>query len=436
MTGSSCWPGYLGVVASNGCLDLIDHYRLLAYITNCAPRGFKSACSACPELGFADGVARVLGCPDTDPAPWYNPTDPAWVQNVAARFYGPEVISWEPQPVGYVGTSNSRVSHRPRRGKMRIEATVRLWGDGCDATLYGLEWFQRALECQVCSGLQLRTLRSCDVTFDTADPYGTGGNWWRDIFAARILVDPVPAPTDRPDTCCFFRDVDIVIEADDSCEYWVEPSVECVIEAPWLAASAEDANPDVCRCGPLCPCAEPVAACVGDCLPEPVSARAALSAVRVGCYCVPFSSCRKVCEIPSAATPGLSDGVLSVVVASVGAPTENLRIWVWRADASDGPGTSAAAWARWRCRTPCTTIDVGALRADDVLTIDGRDRTVQVARQTETCELEVTSMGDPLFWPTLNCADSFWIAVEYDTYATSPGLTVTTAVYPRECWSA
>lgn len=429
---SSCWPGFLGVVGGGGCVGLVDHYRLLRYVQCAAnPRGFRPNCVICPELGYdSAGAPRVIGCPATDPAPWYVPSDPAWLLDVAGRFFGPEIIRWEPQPFGYVEDDNPRVGHRPRRGKLRIEATIRFWGDGCDATRYGLEWFQRAIECQVCSGLQLRVLRDCDQTFDPLDPANTGGHWWRDLFAARILVEPIVA--DNPGACCSYRDADLIIEASDSCEYWITPSIECVASSPWHVGGEEDQFDD-CRCGPLCPCPVPVPSCVGDCLPSVTNPRDVLAPVSIGCYCVPFATCRKVCELPSSSTPGQSDAVLGITIRSIGAPTRNLRVWVWRADAGPGPDEE---WDRWRCISPCTTIDVGSLLADDVLTIDGRDRSVVVTRQTETCALEVTSMGGPLFWPVLDCADRFWVAVEYDPYTTAADLVVSTAVYPRECWTA
>lgn len=434
MTGFSCWPGYLGVVGGGGCLDLVDHYRLLRYLQCAAnPRDRRANCVTCPELAFADGVLRTIDCPATDPAPWFNPSDPPYLQDVAARFFGPEIISWSPQAAGYVVDGNNpRVGFRPRRGKLRIEARVRLWGDGCDATRYGLEWFQRALECQVCNGVTLRVLRDCDQTFDPDDPLVTGGNWWRDVIAARILVETDP-DEDSPATCCNYRDASIIIEADDPCSYWVTPSVECVLGAPWRSAGDEDAFPGECRCSPLCSCPELTPSCVGDCMPLISDPRNVLAPISIGCYCVPFSSCRKVCEIPSNSTPGLSDAVLGLTIASIAAATRNLRIWLWRADAGPGPDLE---WDRWRCIPPCTTIDVGSLLADDVLTIDGRNRSAIVTRQIETCNIEVTSMGGPLFWPTLNCADRFWVGVEYDTYTTAPDLEVRTVVYPRECWTS
>lgn len=435
MTGFSCWPGYLGVTSGGVCLDLVDHHRLFAYLSNCTAnqQAYRVRCQACPELGFTEGgIPRVIGCPDTDPAPWYNPSDPPYLLDVASRFYGPEIIEWNPLPVGYSGDSSERVSHRPRRGKLRIEARVRLWGDGCDATLYGLEWFQRTLECQTCNGVGLTTLRSCDNTFDPNNPTTTGGNWWRQIVAARILVEPDPE-TEREGSCCYFRDADIIIEADDPCSYWVTPSVECVLSAPWRGPGDEDLFPGECRCGPLCPCPEGTPLCEGDCSPSVTDPRSLLPPIEIGCYCVPFSSCRKVCEIPASSTPGLSDAVIGLTVSSPSAETRNLRVWLWKADAYDGPDVN---WDQWRCRVPCTSIDVGTLRAGDLLNIDGRTRTATVTRQTETCAFEITSMGSPLAWPTLNCADAFWIGVEYDTYATDPELVVTTSVYPRECWTA
>lgn len=430
----SCWPGFLGIVGAGGCLDLVDHFRLNAYMRNCRrdPRSVTPTCEPCPELGFlSPGVPRVIGCPATDPAPWYNPSDPPWLQDVAARFYGPEVISWVQSPFGYTEDSSPRVAHRPRRGKLRVEATVRLWGEGCDATRYGMEWFQRTLECQVCSGLQLRLLRDCDATFDPADPVNTGGNWWRDIFAARILVEPLD-DEERSDVCCFYRDVLVAIESDDPCSYWVQPSVECVLSAPWRGPGAEDLFPDECRCSPLCPCPTFVDPCETECSPAVVNPRTAQPPVSLGCYCVPWSSCRKICEIPPSSTPGLSDATVSIVVDSPGAPTSNMRVWLWKADAGDGPDVN---WDRWRCSKPCATFDIGQLLADDQLVIDGRSRSIYVNRRIGRCPIQVTSFGKPVSWPLLNCSDRFYVAVEYDTYATAPGLVVSTSIYPRECWT-
>lgn len=197
--------------AQFGCAPFADNARTLAYHEWACREGlYPDECEvelwdcSCP----LDAPDVPFTTPDdpANPAPWYDPNDPASMEFLGAMILGiagmtDSTAKRDPSDAFGDGT----ILNRLRLAGRSFTFEILLLSTSCRGADYGVEWLRRVLEtdlcgcgpnpCEACYGKELTVRRSCD---DAGEECDSGLRSWSSVG----VVDGIKVTTDGEDACC------------------------------------------------------------------------------------------------------------------------------------------------------------------------------------------------------------------------------------------
>jgi hypothetical protein len=398
-------------------------------------------CETLPDaLGHDEYVS-----PASDPAPWYDPSDPRsgtfagfWIESIEGLLDSP-IERTITQRVGDGATVSCA-----RANSRTLTVTGWLWAsDTCSAD-YGLMWLRSALlgsRCAGCNGDDLCLLACCPD--DNSSGEGEGGDLdaqWRTLTNAALISGPdilqrapLSQGCDRGARPIYriqfqlstnpylWRRPTMITEA----VTWPEPTGDEVCNITWNDDPMCDPdNPD-CLPGANAP----MPGCAPDelCPPPPPPPR--VPAATPNCVCLPLQVVRQCIEIPADMVPSWLDAALQLRIYSGDSPLRNLSIRVWENPMG---------------RTPeelddCATLGVYYVTyvpPSSTLTIDGVSESSEMrcpgfARSDAATNVYGPGAG-PLEHITLTCGVPYTICADVDINYLDPKATLSLSLVTRE----
>lgn len=410
-----------------GCCNIVDGCRTLAYAKTVGhaiadpiynPVSTMNSCNCCvtpSEEELPAGGAFVS--PISDPAPWYEPTDPR-----SGHYLGAMIRSWkESQPYlrEAVDTTTGGRTKRAKLQRKEIAAQFVLFVDDPCAIEFAKTYFLNQFVCNSSSDpCSLPTLEwhecynpsSCD-----SDVHSMRGLVGVSLSSLNWLEDEIPS--------CYGIVCDVVFAAEKPWTYEMCP--ENIVEDLVIVTGEEICN--ICED----PCPALSTACENPCLPLAIS----IPKVEFStCYCEPWAVKRQSFAIN--ADPRTGESTLDISIFTGSYDMRNFRIKGWSKQ------TGSIDPNDYRCEDPCIDIVVpGPLPANSVIEVDGVTQEIWVTcnnvKQSGRSWVE-TPDGSPLTWPDISC-DGLVIVLEASALVTAGGVphtapdaTITIDRYHRE----
>lgn len=429
--------------AQFGCVSFADNARTYQYHRwACANNLYPEECQ--PDLFDCSCEHEATGpfvSPADDPAPWYDPNDPASTEFLGAmilevRGASDSTIKREPVDAFSIGTilNRARLAGRSFTFEMLILST------SCRGQDFGEEWLRRVFEtdvclcgpvaCDSCFGKQLTLRRSCDEP----DPCDTGLRSWVSVG----VVDGIKHVEDDglDECCCVARRVTLVLQSESPYSFGCT-DLACSQTADdegfelcfdWAnfcneECCSEDVKPECDRCKNdlLCGCFA-----LEDPVPQSID-------TTNDCYCAPLSRIVQCCCIDDVGAAAY-DTALTIEIFSgfdtTGDPDalaftdlglRNMRLTIYDNPDSLPCITDAETYEDWCASRPEVRfeIQIPYIPSNATLLIDGRSN-----RVTMECDgvcrpfpYLIDSTKGSLF-PLIATCNPIMVCIEWDSLNT------------------
>lgn len=432
-----------------GCADIVNDARTYAYYQwACATD--KWQCDQRPEAVDPcycdlDGLPADYTDPATDGVCWYDPLIPE-----SADFLG-VLVSKIPNARDSTYTrqvspsfNEGDILERPQKSGKSFAMEVVLLATSCAGMEYGLEWFRKVTEnevctgqdrCSRCTGQEMRMRVYCDASLDT----DRGLRDWVTVGT----VDGLELVDEDSKACCCIRRGRLTMHSEEPYNFSSREEILAVdadIESPVTSCTDWDSFCVDCQsslCVECQNCAQPdefCAACRAQCgacdrctydfvctdnnfeIVTPVFVE------QENCFCTPFSrvvQCVSSNDIPDSVATTLRLELYSgdsPDAAFREAGLRNVRLKAWTNPLGIAPPTDLETYNEWEQRARCFSLDISYIPSNSRLIIDGRTQRVTLECDKSCIPYEhvvTASLGGPVFPLDFRCS-GFLLCVEWD----------------------